>query len=138
VAMVEGGDREMGCCELPLSVAAPAIARDFVADTLRLHHLEPLISITQLLTSEAVTNAVLHAQSTSVLRMIFQDGRIRVSVSDLGHGEPRLQSPKPETTTGGRGLMIINLLAERWGTIETLSGNEVWFELEPNLNISTV
>lgn len=85
----------------------------------------------ELLTSELVSNAVLHAAcdpSESILVRARCNGAVRVEVCDEGGGEPAPQDAEP-LAEHGRGLMLVDALASRWGTY----GDQprcVWFELE--------
>ncbi len=81
----------------------------------------------ELLVSELVTNAVCHARTGVELTVTVDDHRLCVEVHDEG-GEPEVAHPAP-TTTGGRGLMIVERLAEQWGWAETGGDKTVWFEL---------
>ncbi len=90
-----------------------------------------------LLTSEVVTNAVVHPASPSAavigLRIFTFEEGIRVEVEDSGLGfDPTVPTnPRPER---GRGLFLVDRFASRWGTehVESERGPRfmVWFELE--------
>jgi anti-sigma regulatory factor (Ser/Thr protein kinase) len=105
------------------------LARRFVVKALRRHGLESLVDVAQLLTSEAVTNAVVHAGSTCTLTMTSAEDCIHIQVEDRGRGTIALRRSSPTSTTGGRGLFIIDRLAARWGVSETVLGNTVWFDV---------
>jgi len=81
-----------------------------------------------LLTSELVTNALLHARSAPELRVILVAGRLRVSVSD---DTPLPPTPKRYGTDAatGRGLLLVETMASAWGTDVSGDGKVVWFEL---------
>ncbi|MDQ1396675.1 MAG: hypothetical protein QOG64_1934 [Acidimicrobiaceae bacterium] len=104
-------------------------ARAFVASTLEDWGLTRLVDVATLLTSELVTNAVLHARSRIDLRMRQRPGgAVRVEVIDESFREPfRLQAPAE--ATAGRGLAILDVLAARWGVDTLDTGKAVWFEL---------
>jgi anti-sigma regulatory factor (Ser/Thr protein kinase) len=81
-----------------------------------------------LLTSEIITNAVRHAEGTIGLGVFMLDaGTIRVEASD---GSPHTTvTPRSEPDDdGGRGLHIVERLAQRWGTDRDEAGKAVWFE----------
>jgi anti-sigma regulatory factor (Ser/Thr protein kinase) len=91
-----------------------------------------------LLTSELVTNSVIHpdpgAGGTIGLRITTYADRIRVEVSDAGPGfETATLQPKPHGA-GGHGLVVVDGLSTRWGTkrVEDEAGERfcVWFELD--------
>jgi anti-sigma regulatory factor (Ser/Thr protein kinase) len=87
--------------------------------------------IVELLVSEIVTNAILHATSAPELSVMLFDDRVRVEVRDEDDDRaPRLRpSPEP-TATSGRGLAIVDALSSAWG-IDTQRGigKCVWFEV---------
>jgi anti-sigma regulatory factor (Ser/Thr protein kinase) len=82
-----------------------------------------------LLTSEIVTNVVLHTGSTFVLRLTLRPDAIRIAVHDHSAHLPHMRKP----TLGevhGRGLHIVNAFASRWGYETNGNGKSVWFELD--------
>lgn len=88
-----------------------------------------LLESVELLVSELVTNAVVHASSAPRLAVRRSRHGVRVEVHD---DDPLLPSPLPpdETRLGGRGLYIVDQLADRWGTEPEGGGKVVWFELD--------
>jgi anti-sigma regulatory factor (Ser/Thr protein kinase) len=85
----------------------------------------------ELLVSELVTNAVLHARSPARLT-IEHDGRtLRVTVADESDAQPRLRDYGADAVTG-RGLYLVDRISERWGVDAVRDdhyGKRVWFEL---------
>ena len=82
----------------------------------------------RLLVSELVANAVTHAETDVTLQLDLTDQRLRVEVRDEAEGQPRARRPRHDDPTG-RGLMIVEALADRWGVDPTPPGKTVWFEL---------
>jgi anti-sigma regulatory factor (Ser/Thr protein kinase) len=82
----------------------------------------------RLLVSELVANAVTHAETEVVVQLDLSDERLRVEVQDGSGGQPRAGQPRPEDPSG-RGLMIVEALADRWGVEASPPGKIVWFEL---------
>jgi anti-sigma regulatory factor (Ser/Thr protein kinase) len=82
-----------------------------------------------LLVSELVTNAVLHARSRAQLTMQLTGTVVRVSVHDENRTPPRRRPYTPESVTG-RGLLLVDRLADRWGVTDEPDGKSVWFELD--------
>ena len=83
-----------------------------------------------LLTSEVVTNAVLHAgltpQDRIVLAARLGPDLVRVEVRDPGPGfDPDVRHGVP-----GYGLRMLDMLARRWGVDRDESGCRVWFEVD--------
>lgn len=88
-----------------------------------------------LLTSEVVTNAVKHAgpfAEDELLHLVLdQTGDlVRVEVTDYGHtlpvaGDGSMDGPS------GRGLLLVDAMATRWGVIPNDEGKIIWFEVSP-------
>lgn len=84
---------------------------------------------TVLLVSELVGNAVRHTGAHTIgIRMLRRSGWIRVEVRDPSRGLPCLL-PVGELDTSGRGLFLVDTLAERWGVDLLPRGKTTWFEL---------
>lgn len=81
-----------------------------------------------LLTSELVANALLHAAGPLTLTVRQEGTLIRVEVADAGTMPPAVKSYGPRSATG-RGLKMLDELAEIWGWHPSDSGKIVWFEL---------
>ncbi|MEV7872760.1 ATP-binding protein, partial [Streptomyces sp. NPDC088124] len=80
----------------------------------------------ELVLSELVTNAlrvrVPGDRQVGVRILLLPDERlVRLEVSDAGAGKPQIQHPC-EDETGGRGLMLVEALAHRWGVEERVGG----------------
>ena len=103
-------------------------ARRFVAALLT-DEVEDMRDTACLLTSELVTNAVIHARTAVDVRVLQFDGRLRIQVSDEN---TRLPTPAliPDDATTGRGLLLVQVLASSWGVEQAGGGKVVWFELE--------
>ncbi|GAA4607382.1 ATP-binding protein [Actinoallomurus liliacearum] len=107
-----------------------ATARWFVARVLREH---PHADTAVLLTSEAVTNAVVHTASgdggTVSVRLTEGSGGLRVEIAD--DGGPTIPTPRlaDQFSEGSRGLFLIAELAVRSGYTPTGRGGMYWFEL---------
>jgi anti-sigma regulatory factor (Ser/Thr protein kinase) len=117
-----------------VSTVFPAVApsasgaRRFVVSALRRGDVAPdRVDLAALLTSELVTNAFLHA-GTETRVSVRVDDVIRVDVFDGGVGGVRLRDAGTEALHG-RGLHIVDALADDWGHEDTAEGAHVWFEL---------
>ncbi|MFJ6750026.1 MULTISPECIES: ATP-binding protein [unclassified Streptomyces] len=86
-----------------------------------------LAEIATLLTSELVTNALVHAKGGAVVTATFTD-RLRVEVRDFVSRRPEPRAPTVDGTSG-RGLMLVRSLADSWGIRSHGVGKSVWFEL---------
>lgn len=85
---------------------------------------EPLAETLVLIISELVTNAVVHTGCPAVLRMLFAaEGGVRVEVADASDRPPRPRHAEGEDTNG-RGLELVDGLADRWGWQPEGAGEE--------------
>ena len=94
-----------------------------------------VIGCAALLTSELVTNAVLHAATPIGVTLHILPGRIRVDVADGNPSFPSLKAYGREAATG-RGLTLFNTLASNWGVQAVDGGKIVWFELPVDYPVS--
>lgn len=85
--------------------------------------------VAELLTSELVTNALVHTEDGAVLTATVRPRALRVEVRDFVGRPPRPRGPQPEEGTNGRGLVLVESLADDWGVRPCTVGKSVWFEL---------
>ncbi|MGV9632091.1 ATP-binding protein [Streptomyces sp. NPDC003487] len=85
--------------------------------------------VAELLTSELVTNALVHTDREAVLTATIWPRGLRVEVRDFTGRRPRLCVPDADDGTHGRGLMLVQSLADAWGVRAHGVGKSVWFEL---------
>jgi anti-sigma regulatory factor (Ser/Thr protein kinase) len=90
---------------------------------------EDLCHATVLLTSETVTNAVVHGRSEVRLTIDVDQRRIRVEVGDDNSRHPIRRHPDAGALDG-RGLALLDAFATAWGVDEVPEGKVVWFELQ--------
>ncbi|MEU0337125.1 ATP-binding protein [Streptomyces sp. NPDC006193] len=99
---------------------------------------EPLAETLVLLVSELVTNAVVHTGRPAVLRLRLPGpvaggaasaATVRVEVADTSSCAPVPRCAGDEAT-GGRGLALVNCLADRWGWNAEGAGKSIWCELD--------
>jgi hypothetical protein len=152
--------RRASCVLDPDPVAARE-AREFVTATCRAWQVTDDLDTVSLLTSELVTNGVLHARTPLEVGLVNDDRGLRVEVHDR---DPRPPSPrghrlnlladidelltKPEPAAylvderqaslqvgpagaigAGRGLLLVEALADEWGVELAAQGKAVWFRL---------
>ncbi|MFF4509041.1 SpoIIE family protein phosphatase [Streptomyces sp. NPDC001401] len=112
-----------------------ATARSFVRDTLQGWGFADIVDDAVVLTSELVTNAVVHAGTSADVLCLRSDEGVRIEVADRYpereiplQGHPvNMGSPDRE---GGRGLQLCAALAGRWGVEYTPTHKQVWFQLD--------
>ena len=115
--------------ELPAELISGRKARLFISDRLSEWRLDALMDTALLLTTELVTNAVIHAGTAVRLTVRRGMGHLRVEVADTGGGALHLREAGVDATTG-RGLQLMEALATAWGTSAYDAGKLVWFELQ--------
>ncbi len=113
---------------LPARPSASRQARHWVVDRLAEMRLEPLADAVELLTSELVTNALIHAGTPMVLRLRPAGAGVEVEVHD-GSAMPPARRHYSSTATTGRGVEVLDSLADEWGWRPDVDGKTVWFRV---------
>lgn len=101
-------------------------ARRLTRRTLRDWGLDSLVESAELMVSEIVANAVRFASRPITLRLLRTDV-LRCEVGDDSPLVPRMRHARPHDE-GGRGLFLVDQLAQRWGATRVSTGKLVWFE----------
>lgn len=121
---------------LPPAQSSPAVARAAVYEAVLEADLTAVLDEAMLLTTELVTNGVVHARTELEIEIIASADAISVMVLDRRCGPLALTGwdattpgPTPEATERGRGLLLVDRLADRWGTLHHREGKGVWFWL---------
>jgi len=78
-----------------------------------------------LVITELVDNVVQHTDGGGELRMRRENATVRVEVHDRSRVFPQLQRADPRRP-GGRGLLLVSAVSERWGSNPTPDGKLVW------------
>jgi hypothetical protein len=89
------------------------------------------------LASELATNSVRHTNSPAAVQLQWRYPVLRVIVHDMSPDLPELGPPPPRDADGGRGLLILDAVADRWGGCSVTAspyerpglGKTIWFEL---------
>ncbi|PZF83483.1 SpoIIE family protein phosphatase [Micromonospora deserti] len=137
-AATGGPDQHVRRVRLPADRRTPAAARAVVRSVLAEAHLEELVNEALLLTTELSTNAVEHARTELDIEVVADPIGLTVTVSDFAGG------PVDELIVGvrndatdiaevaerGRGLLLVDHFASRWGTTYLPRGKGVWFRLD--------
>ena len=103
-------------------------ARRFVDETLRRWDCDELLDTVELLVSELVTNAVVHARSEVDVSVQLLADRVRIEVGDQSPEGIRRRQSTAEGSSG-RGISMVESLALAWGVITHRAGKTVWFEV---------
>ncbi len=108
-------------------------ARAAVGQALRDWGMPELADDAELLTGELLVNVLLHTEGGAVLTLeVLPEPvrRVRLSVQDRSSAWPRRRTPG-EAATSGRGLLLMDALASRWGVEPRGEGKAVWCEIGP-------
>ncbi len=90
---------------------------------------DEVVDTVELLTSELVTNAVVHAHAGPELLVRLGDGVVRVEVGD-SDADPPTRRPRDTDAASGRGIAIVEELAATWGVEQVPDdGKRVWFQV---------
>lgn len=113
---------------LAMQPESAARARQFVESQCRAWGCEDALDDALLITSELVTNAVIHARSNPHLLTCLVGDVVRIEVIDDSQetGEVREVDPFDER---GRGLFIVDAISQTWGTERTRHGKRMWAEV---------
>jgi anti-sigma regulatory factor (Ser/Thr protein kinase) len=114
-------------CALPCQPASVAAARHLVRAVLGDLPLET-VEATELMVSELATNCVTHAGTDFELTIDRSPSQIRVGISDSVRTPPVLRHVGPRALSG-RGLQIVESMADAWGVSTGAEGKTVWFTL---------
>ncbi|MEZ0493792.1 SpoIIE family protein phosphatase [Kineococcus sp. TBRC 1896] len=132
VATFAGADagRLDAALRLPADIRAVASARGFLRERLTAWSADELLDEAELVLSELVTNALVHTAGDAGLTLRFDgaERRLRIAVGDSSTRSPRERDAPPDAL-GGRGLAIVDAVADAWGVDVTADGKTVWADL---------
>ena len=113
----------------PAAADAPGWARRFLTDVLRRAGRAPLCDDAAVVVTELATNAVRHARSRFSVTLSSRGDTVRVAVTDTSSDAPAPRR-QGQLDTSGRGLVLVDGLARRWGAAMAGGGKVVWAELQ--------
>ena len=114
---------------LPQDPRSASVARRFARDVFTQWDLGDGWSDAELLISELVTNAVTHGGSAADVAIRLLPDRVQVAVTDDAGHAPTERKRSGDDGESGRGLAIVEALADRWGDFSADGRKTVWFEL---------
>jgi anti-sigma regulatory factor (Ser/Thr protein kinase) len=125
--------------------AKPSVAGDarrLTQQQLLEWELPGLVDDAALLVSEVVTNAVVHARSDIDFTLAVAEGSLEVGVADRETRRPRVRPTDPGLqpdewawlSTHGRGMVLVDQIADEWGVEELATGKQIWFRLAAPTN----
>ncbi|WP_405785783.1 SpoIIE family protein phosphatase [Streptomyces sp. NBC_01367] len=112
--------------DVPADPSSVARARALACEQLATWHLQDLGFVTELVVSELVTNAIRYGGSPIQLRLIL-DTALICEVSDSSSTAPHMRRARV-FDEGGRGLLLVAQLTQRWGSRHTRTGKTIWAE----------
>ena len=119
-------------CECEPDPSSVRKARELVSAALAAWYMDDLVDVAELLTSDLVSNAVVHAGTAFRVAVEAAPPVARVEVHDAAPALPVVDSPPPDSEHG-RGLFLVETLAAQWGTRVVEGGKVVWFVLRSAL-----
>ncbi|MDT0344372.1 SpoIIE family protein phosphatase [Streptomyces litchfieldiae] len=120
------GADQVSTWPLPMVPEAVARARRMAVEQMDIWGLAELAFPTELIVSELVTNAIRYGNPPVQLRLIRGDTLV-CEVSDASSSAPHLRRART-FDEGGRGLLLVAQVAERWGSRRTATGKTIWTE----------
>jgi anti-anti-sigma regulatory factor/anti-sigma regulatory factor (Ser/Thr protein kinase) len=105
---------------------APGLARLAVQEFCEDHEVGGDGDAAQLVASELVTNAVVHAGTEIDLTVRLISPLLHIAVRDTGPGQARIADIVDESAPTGRGLLLVDALSTGWGNLLPTTGKVVW------------
>ncbi|WP_406119136.1 SpoIIE family protein phosphatase [Streptomyces sp. NBC_00989] len=114
--------------DIPADPSLVAPIRKQVVEQLDTWNMSEAGFTAELVVSELVTNAIRYGAHPIRLRLIHDATTLICEVSDTNHTAPHLRRAKT-WDEGGRGLLLVAQLTQRWGSRHTADGKTIWAEL---------
>ncbi|MFF1306049.1 SpoIIE family protein phosphatase [Streptomyces sp. NPDC058307] len=121
------GADQTAAWDLASDPAIVAQARKHATDQLTAWGLDHAAFVTELIVSELVTNAIRYGKPPIHLRLIHDGSTLICEVFDSRNTSPHLRRARA-FDEGGRGLLLVAQLSERWGTRHATTGKTIWAE----------
>lgn len=117
--------------DIPADRRSPGLARREVARVVESWGLDALRADAELVVSELITNAIVHAAGPASyeLQLTETPNGLRLSVCDGSTSAPVIR-PSDDGRPGGRGLRIISAVATSWGYDVLPGGKQIWVDLD--------
>ncbi|MGC4744421.1 ATP-binding protein [Micromonospora sp. DT201] len=118
--------------ELTPMVEAARQARELVTTGCQRWGMPTLIDPACIAITEMVNNVVAHARTPMTVRLAPQGSTMHLAVRDHSPHQPTFAGLSPPTRIGGRGMLLIDTVARRWGSSAVPDGKVVWCVLHPD------
>jgi ABC-type transporter Mla MlaB component len=116
--------------ELEPVVGAARRSREMVTEACGRWDQPALAGPTCIVVTEMVNNVVAHARTPMIVLLAVRQDAMAVAVRDRSNTIPQFTGPVPATSFGGRGLLLIDSVADRWGSLRLETGKVVWAVLQ--------
>jgi anti-sigma regulatory factor (Ser/Thr protein kinase) len=108
------------------AVGAARRSRELVTEACGQWDMPELTGPACIVVTEMVNNVVAHAHTTMIVRLALRGDNLTVAVQDRSPAVPTFTGPVAPTSYGGRGLLLIDSVARRWGNLVLEGGKVVW------------
>ncbi|MCW6006833.1 anti-anti-sigma factor [Micromonospora sp. CPCC 205371] len=125
-----GPDNRMAA-DMEPAVGAARRARELVTEACARWDRPELAGSACIVVTELVNNVVAHAMTPMMVSVALRGADMLIAVRDHSRAEPRFVGMVPPTSYGGRGLLLIDTVASRWGSTTLADGKVVWAVLSP-------
>jgi anti-sigma regulatory factor (Ser/Thr protein kinase) len=117
---------------LPPTSASVFLARRSARQVLREWGVEPgVVDVAELVVSELASNAARQSEDPIDVVLALPGPYLRIEVADTSHRMPALPAEEVDAdATSGRGLLLVDALASRWGVHSDGLAKRVWAELD--------
>lgn len=102
--------------------------RDFVEHCCTDWEVGTACDVAVLLASELATNSVRYARTPITVWLGHRSDRLVLSVEDASRSPATAREPQPQDE-GGRGLLLVSQMSDRWGELDMPTGKRVWAEI---------
>jgi anti-anti-sigma regulatory factor len=115
--------------ELEPVVGAARRSREVITEACGRWDRPDLVGNACIVATEMVNNVVVHARTSMSLLLALHGDTMSVAVRDFSATVPRFEGPVAPTNYGGRGLLLIDAVADRWGHLALDGGKVTWARL---------
>lgn len=133
-ALARLNDLDVPCVvgvDLEPVVGAAREARQLVTDGCARWDLPELVGPACIAVTEMVNNVVAHARTPMTVRLALGERALHAGVRDRSWNQPTFRGLVPTDAAGGRGLLLIDTMARRWGATALDDGKIVWAVFYP-------
>ena len=116
--------------DLEPAVGAARRSRELVTEACGRWEMRGLAGPACIVVTEMVNNVVAHARTPMAVLLARHGDTMSVAVRDHSTAIPRFSGPVAATSYGGRGLLLIDSVADRWGSLALDGGKVVWAVLQ--------